>query len=70
VLDPAVVGRIEEDSTPWEAEPLEGLAAEGELVAYRHDGFWLAMDTLRDKNQLEGLWNAGKAPWAIWEPAT
>ena len=69
VLDPAVVSRIKDDTTPWESEPVEGLAADGQLVAYRHDGFWQAMDTLRDKNQLEALWNTGRAPWALWEPA-
>jgi glucose-1-phosphate cytidylyltransferase len=63
VLDPKVIGRIADDATIWEREPLEGLAADGELMAYRHDGFWAAMDTLRDKNILEGLWASGEAPW-------
>jgi glucose-1-phosphate cytidylyltransferase len=63
VLDPSVIGRIEGDSTVWEAAPLEGLAADGELMAFRHDGFWAAMDTLRDKNILESLWASGEAPW-------
>lgn len=63
VLDPKVVDRIADDSTVWEQQPLEGLAADGELMAYRHDGFWAAMDTLRDKNQLEALWASGQAPW-------
>jgi len=63
VLDPQVIGRIDDDATIWEREPLEGLAADGELMAYRHDGFWAAMDTLRDKNILEGLWASGEAPW-------
>jgi glucose-1-phosphate cytidylyltransferase len=63
VLDPSVIGRIEGDATVWEAAPLEGLAAAGELMAFRHDGFWAAMDTLRDKNILESLWASGEAPW-------
>lgn len=63
VLDPKVVDRIADDSTVWEQQPLEGLAADGQLMAYRHDGFWAAMDTLRDKNQLEALWASGQAPW-------
>ncbi|MBW8812016.1 MAG: glucose-1-phosphate cytidylyltransferase [Caulobacterales bacterium] len=63
VLDPSVVERIDGDETIWEREPLEGLAADGQLMAYRHDGFWAAMDTLRDKNVLEGLWASGEAPW-------
>jgi glucose-1-phosphate cytidylyltransferase len=63
VLDPSVIGRIEGDATVWEAAPLEGLAADGDLMAYRHDGFWAAMDTLRDKNMLESLWASGEAPW-------
>jgi glucose-1-phosphate cytidylyltransferase len=63
VLQPSALGRIEGDATVWEKEPLEGLAADGQLVAFRHDGFWAAMDTLRDKNQLEALWASGEAPW-------
>jgi glucose-1-phosphate cytidylyltransferase len=63
VLNPSVLDRIEGDPTIWEREPLEGLAADGQLMAYRHDGFWAAMDTLRDKNILEGLWASGEAPW-------
>lgn len=63
VLNPGVIGRVEGDPTIWEREPLEGLAADGQLMAYRHDGFWAAMDTLRDKNILEGLWASGEAPW-------
>lgn len=63
VLNPSVIERIDGDPIVWEREPLEGLAAEGQLMAYRHDGFWAAMDTLRDKNILEGLWAAGEAPW-------
>ena len=63
VLNPAVLGRIVDDTTIWEREPLQGLAAEGQLAAFRHDGFWGSMDTLRDKNHLETLWASGEAPW-------
>jgi glucose-1-phosphate cytidylyltransferase len=63
VLEPEVLDYIEDDDTTWEREPLESLAKEGELSAYRHDGFWQPMDTLRDKNYLEELWQSGKAPW-------
>ena len=63
VLNPSVIDRIDGDPTIWEREPLEGLAHDGQLMAYRHDGFWAAMDTLRDKNILEGLWASGEAPW-------
>ncbi len=67
VFEPALFDRIANDGTVLEKEPLEGLARDGELVAYRHSGFWQPMDTLRDKNQLEALWNSGKAPWKVWE---
>ncbi|MDZ4370675.1 MAG: glucose-1-phosphate cytidylyltransferase [Phenylobacterium sp.] len=63
VLEPSVIDRVDGDPTIWEREPLEGLAADGQLMAWRHDGFWAAMDTLRDKNILEGLWASGEAPW-------
>jgi glucose-1-phosphate cytidylyltransferase len=63
VLQPEVIDRIDGDATSWEAAPLEGLAHDGQLMAYRHDGFWAAMDTLRDKNHLEALWASGEAPW-------
>lgn len=65
VADPSVLDLIEGPDSIWEREPLEQLAASGELVAYRHDGFWQAMDTLRDKLYLEKLWEEG-APWKIW----
>ena len=65
VLEPSVIDRIADDATVWELEPLEGLAREGELMARPHDGFWAAMDTLRDKNTLEALWASGKAPWKL-----
>lgn len=63
ILEPQVLDYIEDDSTNWEHEPLEKLAKEGKLSAFRHTGFWQPMDTLRDKNFLEDLWQAGKAPW-------
>ena len=63
VLQPQVVTRIGGDDTIWEQEPLTGLAHDGQLGAYRHDGFWAPMDTLRDKNVLESLWQSGEAPW-------
>lgn len=63
VLQPQVVTRIAGDETIWEQEPLTGLAHDGQLGAYRHDGFWAPMDTLRDKNVLESLWQSGEAPW-------
>jgi glucose-1-phosphate cytidylyltransferase len=66
VLHPAVLDRIEGDETPWETEPLESLARDGELRAFRHPGFWQAMDTLRDKTTLETLWSSGAAPWKMW----
>lgn len=64
VLNPRVIDRIAGDPTPWEAEPLAGLARDGQLGAYVHEGFWQAMDTLRDKRHLESLWATGNAPWA------
>lgn len=66
VLSPKVLDYIAGDETPWELEPLERLAAEGNLSAYMHHGFWQPMDTLRDKNQLEALWQSGNAPWMKW----
>jgi glucose-1-phosphate cytidylyltransferase len=67
VLEPEVFNYIENDQTQWEKEPLERLAAEGQLMAYRHDGFWQCMDTLREKHILNTLWESGKAPWKIWD---
>lgn len=67
VLEPQIVDYIENDSTIWEREPLERLAKEGNLFAYKHEGFWKPMDTLRDKRELEEMWNSGKAPWKIWK---
>lgn len=63
VLNPKVFDLLEDDSTIWEQKPLVELAATNQLMAYRHSGFWSAMDTLRDKNQLEELWASGNAPW-------
>jgi len=65
VLSPRVLDYLADDGTIWEQEPLRGLAADGELMAYRHRGFWQPMDTLRDKVHLEELWHAG-APWKMW----
>ena len=68
IFSPSVIDTyIEADSTPLEQEPLRRLAADGQLRAYRHHGFWQAMDTLRDKNQLEDMWRRGNAPWKTWE---
>lgn len=66
VLEPKVLSRIGGDSTVFEKEPLEGLAHDQELVAFKHSGFWQPMDTLRDKMHLEELWNSGNAPWKVW----
>jgi glucose-1-phosphate cytidylyltransferase len=66
VAEPAVFDLIEGDSTFWEREPLETLAKSGELACFKHTGFWMAMDTLRDKNQLEDLWRSGRPPWKVW----
>ena len=67
VLEPGVFDLIEGDATVFEKEPLETLAREGQLVAYKHRGFWQPMDTLRDKTQLEAHWRSGKAPWKVWK---
>ena len=67
VLKKKVLGRIAGDETLWERAPLEGLASDGQLGAYIHNGFWQPMDTLRDKNHLEQLWRSGSAPWKIWQ---
>jgi len=66
ILSPEVLPLIEGDDTSWEGGPLTKLAAMGEMMTFEHDGFWQPMDTLRDKTQLEGLWESGKAPWKIW----
>ena len=67
VLSPRIMDYIDNDNTIWERQPLENLASEGQLSAYRHDGFWRPMDTLRDKVMLDELWANGKAPWKVWE---
>ncbi|HPB64883.1 MAG TPA: glucose-1-phosphate cytidylyltransferase, partial [Mesotoga sp.] len=67
VMEPGVLDYIEGDKTILERTPLERPASEGQLGAYKHSGFWRPMDTLRDKIELESLWNSGKAPWRIWE---
>ncbi len=66
VLEPEIFNYIRDEKTVWEKEPLENLAKERQLAAYKHYGFWKPMDTLRDKNDLETLWNSGNAPWQIW----
>lgn len=67
VLSPLVIDYIAGDDTVWERGPLEKLSKEKKLSAFMHKGFWQPMDTLRDKNSLEALWNSGKAPWKVWE---
>lgn len=69
VLEPEIIDFIEDDTTVFERYPLEQAAKIGELNAYKHDGFWHCMDTLRDKLNLESLWEEGKAPWKVWEDA-
>ena len=67
VLEPSIFEYIESDMTMWEEEPLKSLSKEGYLSAYKHEGFWHPMDTLRDKNYLENLWINNKAPWKTWK---
>ena len=67
VLHPRVMEYIDDDEAVWERDPVERLARDGQLMGFRHAGFWSCMDTLKEKNFLEDLWNAGKAPWKIWE---
>jgi len=67
VLEPGVIDYIDSDSTLFEKEPLERLAKDGQLVAYKHDGFWQCMDTLRDVRLLENLWSSDRVPWKVWE---
>jgi glucose-1-phosphate cytidylyltransferase len=67
VLSPKTIDFIQGPSTTWESEPMHRLAQDGQLMAYQHDGFWLPMDTLRDKNHLEDLWVSGRAPWRVWD---
>jgi glucose-1-phosphate cytidylyltransferase len=67
VLDPGVLDLLADDATVWENEPMETLAARGQLAAWIHRGFWQPMDTLRDKQSLNALWDGGAAPWKLWE---
>ena len=67
VLSPKVGRYIQDDRTVWECEPMERLAADDQLYAFQHDGFWQPMDTLRDKMNLDSLWCAGNAPWKVWK---
>jgi glucose-1-phosphate cytidylyltransferase len=66
IVEPEAINYIKDHSTSWENEPMETLAREGKLAAYRHHGYWQNMDTLRDKNVLEELWQSGNPPWKIW----
>ncbi len=66
VCEPGIFNYINDDSTLWEKEPLEKLAADNELAAFKHEGFWKPMDTLRDKTELENEWNSGYARWKKW----
>lgn len=66
VLNPKALDYIEGDETIWERDPVERLAYDGQMMGFRHSGFWSCMDTLKEKNYLEGLWQSGKAPWMIW----
>lgn len=66
VLEPAALDVIDDDTTTWEREPMQRLARGGQLMAYRHTGFWQPMDTLREKRILEDLWQSGRAPWKVW----
>ena len=67
VLEPSVLDYVNDDSIMFEREPLENIANDGQLVNYKHYGFWQCMDTLRDKNKLEDLWQSGNAPWKVWK---
>jgi glucose-1-phosphate cytidylyltransferase len=66
VLEPGAIDYVADDSTVWEREPMERLARDGNLAAYKHRGFWHPMDSLRDKVFLEDLWNSGNPPWKVW----
>jgi glucose-1-phosphate cytidylyltransferase len=67
VLSKEVINLIKDDKTFWEREPLENLAKNKQLMAFKHNGFWQPMDTLRERNLLEELWNFGNAPWKVWK---
>ena len=66
ILSPKVIDLIANDSSVWEQEPMEALAEQGEMSAFKHNGFWQPMDTLRDKVYLQNLWDEDKAPWRVW----
>jgi len=66
VLEPGIFDYVDGDATQWEREPMERLARDGQLVAYKHEGFWQCMDTLRDKRRLQELWDSGNPPWKLW----
>jgi glucose-1-phosphate cytidylyltransferase len=66
VFEPEILDYLDGDDTVLEAEPLERLARDGELMAFRHAGFWQCMDTVRDKQRLDALWASGEAPWKVW----
>ena len=67
ILEPEIFNYIKDDDTAFEKEPMEALVEEKKLAGYVHTGYWQCMDTLREKNQIEQLWNDGNAPWKIWE---
>ena len=67
VLNPSVIDCIKDDKTIWENEPVINLAKEKQLFAFKHNGFWMPMDTLREKNTLNKLWDSGNPPWKIWK---
>lgn len=70
ILEPAAIDYVDGDDAVWERGPVEGLARDGQLMAYRHHGFWSCMDTLKERNMLEELWATGTAPWRIWDAAS
>jgi glucose-1-phosphate cytidylyltransferase len=67
VLNARAIDYIENDDTIWERDPVEGLARDGQLMGYRHQGFWSCMDTLKEKNMLEEIWSSGNVPWKVWQ---
>ena len=66
VLEPSVIDLVDGDQCVWEQAPLKALATKGQLSAFKHRGFWQPMDTLRDRQRLEDLWQQGRAPWKVW----
>ena len=67
ILEPEIFNYIEGDNTIFERQPLETIANEGELMAYKHNGFWQCMDTMRDREKLQSLWESSNAPWKVWD---